>query len=212
MPTKKIDLSELFGNPIKQDDRIYTRPVANIHEFYLSGEVEGPENYIEWIQTIRHATSMDVIKIYINSPGGRIDSTIQLLRALSETDATVITSVEGMCASAATMIFLQADNFEVSEYSSFLFHTYSGGILGKGNEIHSQSLFERKWSTNMMRKIYDGFLTQEEINRVIDGVDIWMDSSEVIKRLKKRAEKQQGPKVEKAEKARSSIKVLDNQE
>lgn len=209
MPTKKIDLSELFGNPIKQDDRVYTRPIANIHEFYLSGEIDSPENYIEWIQTIRHATSMDVIKIYINSPGGRIDTTIQLLRALSETHASVIASVEGTCASAATMIFLQADNFEVSEYSTFLFHTYSGGILGKGNEIHSQSIFERKWSTNMMRKIYDGFLTQEEINRVIDGHDIWMDGSEVIKRLKKRAEKQQEPK---SEKPRTPKKSLDNQE
>jgi hypothetical protein len=67
MPTKKIDLSELFGNPIKQDDRVYTRPITNIHEFYLSGDIESPENYIEWFQTIRHATSMDVIKIYINS-------------------------------------------------------------------------------------------------------------------------------------------------
>jgi ATP-dependent Clp protease, protease subunit len=209
MPTKKIDLSELFGNPIKQDDRVYTRPITNIHEFYLSGEIESPENYIEWFQTIRHATSMDIIKIYINSLGGRIDTTIQLLRALSETHASVIASVEGTCASAATMIFLQADNFEVSEYSSFLFHTYSGGILGKGNEIHSQSLFERKWSTNMMRKIYDGFLTQEEINRVIDGHDIWMAGSEVIKRLKKRAEKQQESK---SEKPRTPKKSLDNQE
>lgn len=183
---KKIDLSELFGNPIKQDDRLYSRPIANIHEFYLSGEIESPENYIEWFQTIRHSSANDIIKIYINSGGGHIDTTIQLLRALNETEATVITSVEGMCASAATMIFLQGDNFEVSEYSMFMIHNYSGGFIGKGNEIHSQALFERKWSTSFMRSIYDGFLTLEEIERVIDGVDLWMDGTEVIKRLKNR--------------------------
>lgn len=183
---KKIDLAELFGNPIKQDDRLYSRPIANLHEFYLSGEIESPENYIEWFQTIRHCSKGDVIKIYINSGGGHMDTTIQFLRALNETEATVITSVEGMCASAATMIFLQGNNFEVSEYSMFMIHTYSGGAVGKGNEIHSQALFDRKWSTNMMRKIYEGFLTPEEIDKVIDGVDIWMDGTEVIKRLKKR--------------------------
>lgn len=183
---KKIDLSELFGNPIKQDDRLYSRPIANIHEFYLSGEIESPENYIELFQTIRHCSQADVIKIYINSAGGHIDTTIQLLRALNETEATVITSVEGMCASAATMIFLQGDNFEVSEYSMFMIHNYSGGFVGKGNEIHSQALFERKWSTSFMSSIYEDFLTPEEIERVIDGVDLWMDGTEVIKRLKNR--------------------------
>lgn len=183
---KKIDLAELFGNPIKQDDRVYSRPITYLHEFYLSGEIESPENYIEWFQTIRHCAQGDVIKIYINSGGGSIDTTIQFLRALNETEATVITSVEGMCASAATMIFLQGDNFEVSEYSMFMIHNYSGGFIGKGNEIHSQALFERKWSTSFMRSIYDGFLTLEEIERVIDGVDLWMDGAEVIKRLKNR--------------------------
>lgn len=183
---KKIDLAELFGNPIKQDDRVYSRPITHLHEFYLSGEIESPENYIEWFQTIRHCAQGDVIKIYINSGGGSIDTTIQFLRALNETEATVITSVEGMCASAATMIFLQGDNFEVSEHSMFMIHNYSGGFIGKGNEIHSQALFERKWSTSFMRSIYDGFLTLEEIERVIDGVDLWMDGAEVIKRLKNR--------------------------
>jgi ATP-dependent protease ClpP protease subunit len=183
---KKIDLMELFGGGAKQDERIYSRPIANLHEFYLSGEIDSPENYIEWFQTIRHCSQTDIIKIYINSGGGNIDTTIQLLRALNETEATVITSVEGMCASAATMIFLQGDNFEVSEYSMFMVHTYNGGFLGKGNEIHSQALFERKWSTSFMRSIYEGFLTLDEIDRVIDGVDMWMDGNEVIKRLKNR--------------------------
>lgn len=209
MSNKKIeiDLSELFDNPIKQDDRIYSRPIANLREFYLSGEIEGPENYIEWFQTIRHSSANDIIKIYINSTGGDVRTTIQMLRALSETEATVITSVEGMCASAATMIFLQGDSFEVSEYSTFLFHTYSGEILGKGSEIHSQATFERKWSMNMMRKLYDGFLTPEEIDRLLDGVDIWMDGPEAIKRLKKRAAKQKP-----VEKTAPAQKSLDKQE
>lgn len=183
---KKIDLMELFGNPIKQDDRIYSRPIANVHEFYLSGEIESPENYIEWFQTIRHATEADVIKIYINSGGGHIDTTIQMLRALNETNATVVTSVEGMCASAATMIFLQGDNFEVSEYSMFMFHTYSGGAIGKGGEMWEQLQHERKWSEHMLRNIYKDFLTEKEITSLLENKDIWMDGTEVIKRLKRR--------------------------
>jgi ATP-dependent protease ClpP protease subunit len=188
---KKIDLSELFGNPIKQDDRLYSRPVAQLHEFYLSGEIDSPENYIEWFQTIRHASENDIIKIYINSPGGDVYTAIQFIRALQETNASaVIASVEGICASAATMILLQADSYEVSEHSSFMIHNYNGGTIGKGHEMHAQAQYERGWSVKLIEEIYDGFLTKAEMQKVIDGADLWMDGVEVVKRLKKKAAKQ----------------------
>lgn len=186
---RKIDLAELFGNPVKQDDRVYSRPIAQFHEFYLSGEIDNPENYIEWFQTIRHASENDIIKIYINSPGGDAFTAIQFIRALQETQATIIMSVEGMCASAATMIFLQGDSFEVSEHSAWMIHSYSSGIVGKGHEIHSQAMFDKGWSEKMMRDVYEDFLTEKEIVKVIEGADLWMDGDEVIKRLKARSRK-----------------------
>ena len=188
---KKIDLSELFGSPVKQDDRLFSRPIAQLHEFYLSGEIESSENYIEWFQTIRHASEADIIKIYINSPGGDAFTAIQFIRALQETDATIIMSVEGVCASAATMIFLQGHSFEVSEHSVFMVHNYSTGVVGKGHEIHSQVTFDKGWSENMLREIYKDFLTEKEITKVIEGADLWMDSSDVIKRLKAKGKKMQ---------------------
>ncbi len=194
---KKIDLSELFGSPVKQDDRLFSRSIAQLHEFYLSGEIESSENYIEWFQTIRHASETDIIKIYINSPGGDAFTAIQFIRALQETDATIIMSVEGMCASAATMIFLQGDSYEVSEHSVWMIHSYSSGIAGKGHEIHSQAMFDRGWSEKMLREIYKDFLTEQEITRVLDGADLWMDSSDVIKRLKAKSKKMQKKEVDK---------------
>jgi len=193
---KKIDLSELFGNPIKQDDRLFSRPIAQLHEFYLSGEIDSPENYIEWLQAIRHASEADVIKIYINSPGGDAFTAIQFIRAIQESDATIIMSVEGMCASAATMIFLQGHSFEVSEHSVFMAHSYSSGIVGKGHEIHSQAMFDKGWSEKMLREIYKDFLTEKEITRVIDGADLWMEGEEVIRRLKAKGKKLQKEKKE----------------
>jgi len=186
---KKIDLSELFGSPVKQDDRVFSRPIASLHELYLTGEIESAENYIEWFQTIRHASETDIIKIYINSPGGDAFTAIQFIRALQETDATVVMSVEGMCASAATMIFLQGHSFEVSEHSVWMIHSYSSGIVGKGHEIHSQAMFDKSWSEKMIRDVYKDFLNEKEINRVIDGADLWMNGDEVVKRLEKKGKK-----------------------
>jgi len=121
MKNKKLDLMELFGKGVKQDERIFHKQVINIFEFYLSGEIESSEEYIQWFDTIRHAGENDIIKFYINSPGGDVFTAIQFMRSLKETEASVVMSVEGICASAATMILLCGDSFEVSEHSMFMF-------------------------------------------------------------------------------------------
>lgn len=160
-----------------------TKPLSTMHEFYLTGEIESAENYIEWFDTIRHAGDHDVVKIYINSYGGDLFTAIQFLRVLAETSATKIVSVEGACMSAATMIFMCADSFEVTPHSVFMFHNYSGGTIGKGGEMIDQLLHERKWSENLLKNIYDGFMTDAEIASMLDNKDIWMDGEEVVKRI-----------------------------
>jgi ATP-dependent protease ClpP protease subunit len=186
---KKIDLMELFGKGIKQDERQFHKQIVNVHEFYLSGEIEASEEYIQWFDTIRHAGETDIVKIYINSPGGHVFTAIQFMRVLQETDANVVISVEGECSSAATMIMLCGDSFEISDHSMFMFHNYSGGTFGKGGEMLDQLQHERKWSEKLLRSIYKDFLTDVEITSVLDNKDIWMDGEEVIKRLKARQEK-----------------------
>jgi ATP-dependent Clp protease, protease subunit len=181
---KKLDLMELFGKTVKQDERFFNKQLVNVHEFYLCGEIESPEEYIQWFDTIRHANETDVIKIYINSPGGNVFTAIQFMRVLKETSASVVMSVEGECASAATMVFLFGNSFEVSEHSMFMFHNYSSGVFGKGGEMFDQLKHERKWSETLLRDIYKDFLTDKEVDAILDNKDIWMTGEEVIERLK----------------------------
>lgn len=160
----------------------YRKVAANYYEFYLSGAITAPEDYVEWFNIIRNATSNDVVKIYINSRGGDADTAIQFMRVLGETDAHVICSIEGSCMSAATMVFLCAQEFEITPHSLFMVHNYSGGIFGKGAEIYDQAVFERKWSMEFMQHIYKDFLTDNEITSLLDGKDMWMTSGEVMDR------------------------------
>lgn len=184
MKTNKLDLMDLFGKSIKQDERFFSKQLVNVHEFYLCGEIESPEEYIQWFDTMRHAAETDVVKMYINSPGGNVFTAIQFMRVLKETSAKVVMSVEGECASAATMIFLCGQSFEVSEHSMFMFHNYSSGLLGKGGELYDQIKHERKWSETLLRDIYKDFLTDKEVDAILDNKDIWMTGEEVIERLK----------------------------
>ena len=161
---------------------------AQVYEFYICGEIGSPDMYIDAFDTIRHARDTDVVKIYINSYGGDMFTGIQFMRVLAETNATVVCSVEGACMSAATMIFLCADQWEVTPHSMFMFHNYSGGTFGKGGEMYGQIQHERKWSETLLNEIYEGFLTKEEIKSLLDNKDMWMDVDEVVLRMEERSE------------------------
>ena len=175
---ENLDLTKaLRGGPA-----YFTTPATFVHSFYLY-QIGSAEDYVDWFNTIRNCTENDIIKIHINSPGGDLLTTIQLMRALSETSATVICSVEGECMSAATMIFLQADIVEVSEHSMFMFHNYSGGTFGKGGEMIDQLQHERKWSEGLLREVYADFLSEDEITSILDNRDIWLDGKEILARL-----------------------------
>jgi ATP-dependent protease ClpP protease subunit len=202
-------LSSLFGLDDAKKPR-QPKIIGQLYTFYLVGEITIPDDYVEWYEVIRNATENDVVKIHINSPGGNLYTAIQLMRVMSESQANILTSVEGACMSAATMVFLSGDLFEISEHSMFMFHNYSGGTIGKGGEMYDNIMYERKWSDKFMRGVYAGFLTDDEITSILENKDIWMEPEEVFKRLNTRAEeimKASAPKKPRAKPAAKKAPV-----
>jgi len=183
---KKISSEESKDlNPVI--DGVFARPAGNIFDFYLNGTIEGPEQYVEWNHLIRSATERDVIVLHINCYGGDVMTAVQLMRAMSESNAQIVASVEGACMSAATFIFLIADVYEISEHSIFMFHNYSGFSFGKGHEMKEQINHEDKWSKHLLKSVYKDFFTDAEIEEISNGKDIWLTPDETGKRLESRA-------------------------
>lgn len=167
---------------------VFERSIAKTYDLYLHDTIESPDKYIEWNQLFRRAGPNDVIYVHINSHGGQINTAVQMMRAMRETEATLVTSIEGACLSAATMIFLCGDVCEVSDHSQFMVHTYSGGSWGKGSEMISQITHDADWISELMHDVYAGFFTKKEIDDIISGVDMWIKPDEVVVRLNKRGE------------------------
>lgn len=168
-----------FEMPVEQVH--FSNPIAWRHTFYL-GMVEEPQAYIEWFEIIRNAGPQDEIIFNINSIGGVYYTAVQLRRAIMESMATITCNIEGECHSAASLIYLCADNFSVSEGSNMLLHDYSGFVRGKGSDMVKQIQHEKVMIDSFIAGVYKGFLTDEEIKRVLSGEDMWLDSEEIIRR------------------------------
>jgi len=178
-------LDEMLGMGQKNKTIFSGKSLVQQHDLYLTGEIKSAEHYTDWFELLRSAGKSDIIKIHINCYGGDLFTAIQLMRCMTESDGNLVTSVEGACMSAATMIFLASESFEVSEHSAFMFHNYSGISIGKGGEMFEQISFEKKWFNKLVNNVYKDFLTDAEINDIEHGKDLWLDGDEVVVRLKK---------------------------
>jgi len=165
------------------------KPLVIQYDIYISGEIGLAENYTEVFEVIRSATPNDVVRVHINSHGGDMLTALQFRRVLGECQGQVITSVEGECMSAATIIFLTADMQEVSPHSSVMFHHYSTIMGGKGGDLAKRIHHDMGWSRDIYEDVYEFLLSAEEIEDLIKGVDFYFTSEEILPRLEIRAEK-----------------------
>lgn len=174
-----------------RDDMDRTRPYQYFEQsltskaffFYLSDIVEEPRQYVEMIHVIKMAQQSDVIYLVLNTGGGRLDTGIQIINAMRSSQAKVVAVLESEAHSLGTLLFLAADEFIVHDNCLMMFHNFSGGAVGKGNEIAAQVEATVKWFAKLARDLYHPFLEHDEIDRILKGEDLWMDSDEIRNRL-----------------------------
>lgn len=165
-----------------------TFQACHIH-FYLSEEIGEPADYVEMIHRIRNATPADIVFVHLNTPGGRIDTGVQLINAMKSSAAKVVTVLESTAYSLGTLIFLAGDEMVVHDNCMMMFHNFRSGVTGKGNEQAVQISAQIRWFGQLAERTYVPFLTKDELKRVLRGEDLWMQSAEIRKRLE-RATKQ----------------------
>ena len=70
-----------------------------------------------------------------------------------------------------------------------MIHNYSTGMQGKGHELKAYQKFTDQELNKTFREYYLGFLTEDEMEDVINGRDIWLNTDEAQKRWKNKKNK-----------------------
>ncbi|WP_018150336.1 Clp protease ClpP [Leeia oryzae] len=151
--------------------------------YYISGELQSPMAYAEMLYTLRTASETDVIYLHLNTPGGNFDTGLQIINNMLDSSARVVTVLEARAFSMGALLFLAGDDLYVHDNCQLMFHNYSGSFIGKGNEQHAQILAVGKWFEKVMKRICHPFLSNEEIEIILQGGDLWLDSDAIRKRL-----------------------------
>ena len=157
-------------------------PVTQV-SYYLTGEICEAQCYTELFHTLRTASSTDLIYLHLNSPGGDLDTGLQIINNMKASPARVVTLLEARAFSMAALIFLCGDELIVHDNCQLMFHTYSGSLAGKGNEQQAELKAISHWFEKVMSRICSPFLSDAEIEKILKGGDVWMDSDEIRRRL-----------------------------
>lgn len=175
-----------FDKPNK--DVVYAQPRAFEFTYYLSDCVQDSHEYHELLQLLDTASENDLIRLVINNYGGEVGSTVQLVDHIRNCKATVVGHISGNAFSAAGVIWMACHVQEFSEHCMLMIHCAVGGSSGKYSDIEKYIKVANKRTRKLYADIFEGFLTEEELESVAKGEELWILDDELHERLTKRAE------------------------
>lgn len=164
----------------------YTPIRCGIFNIYLTREIESADQFTSAIEVLQAAGENDTVVIHLSTPGGSLDATDTFLMAMQDCEAKIIIRASGGVHSAGTVILMHADEFYLSDNFNSLIHNGSTGVGGKFSDFKAQAKHTIDYMHKVLRKTYAGFLTDKEIEDLIEGKDIWLDGEAFGKRFEAR--------------------------
>ncbi len=150
-----------------------TGPIGEIHE------------YDEFVNILAQAREEDQVYIQLSSPGGSLETCDYLCRRMEECEAHITVEIGMTCASAASAIALQADDWVIYDSSTMMVHScpYSPGY-GKESDIRSRAEYTERLNREWIERTYQGFLCEEEIiEAIVYGKDLYLFADDLRERM-----------------------------
>lgn len=180
--TIQIDLSEeqaaKVGVPVVE---VECKPHKEF-TMYTSAYVHEANDLASMMQALRRSEDEnDTLDIYIDSPGGYIKELLKLYtttKGMFTGKTTTILDPEG--SSCGAMLFCIGDTRVFPEFGHLMFHNYSTGAGGKGQEVLADVNFSDPHIKSVFRRLMvePGFFNEEEFTDLTKGVDFYWDAYE----------------------------------
>lgn len=155
---------------------------------YLTGVIGTPDMYMDIFSILTSAGENDVVKFYLNSPGGNLATATMIIDHIRECQAHCIGFIGVECASAMSAIALAMDEIVVTDLSTMMVHSFSYSVGGSAGNVHNHADFHLQYNERWIRTTYQYFLTEEEIQRVLVGGELFFNADSIVERWNNREE------------------------
>lgn len=153
---------------------------------FFDEPIQGSKYYRMLIEHISQLSNEDVVQFMFDTYGGSMDGALAIITAIQSTNATVEAVISGNCMSAGSLIALSCDTVEVLPHATMMIHCASFGSTGKDPDVQAMVNFNVEKRKKIIREVYEHFLTEDEIQEVIKGAELWFDAEKITSRLQQR--------------------------
>lgn len=156
-------------------------------EIFIHGDIPDidSDEIITLIDNIETTTAEQIV-LTIMSRGGSLYSSIAIYNALMarRTDCQIITIANSLVASGAAVIFMAGSVRYSYKYSNFLIHSPSieGYVSGKIENFNQEYNAINNLYTKLIKENFYPILSETDIEKMMNGLDIYMDTEEAIKK------------------------------
>lgn len=183
---RRVRKASDYGYEVYNEFPVTVNRKSSDFNIYLFGPILETTQFISALEAFRMAGPDDEVHIHLSTPGGLMDATDTFLSAMHQCDGRVIVHASGGCHSCGSIILLHANEFTLSENFNMLIHNGSTGSWGDLNKFAASAKHSVEYMNKVMRNTYEGFLTPEELQAMLDGKDFWMGPEEFMERHAKR--------------------------
>jgi ATP-dependent protease ClpP protease subunit len=176
------------NNALDGGPAIFSEPVAFNHTVSLSRLLTDPEEFDGVVHLLQQAGDNDTITFLLNNHGGNVDVLLPLINFLEITSAHTVALCTGSQSSAATIFAMYCDDLVALDHSSFMIHEMQTGHLGTMSNVVRDTQHTEKRNRRLVQEAYGGFLTPQEIEDVLRGVELYLDDDAVNARFPLRQE------------------------
>lgn len=155
---------------------------GSLYTYYITELTEEEVNTHDDFNELRNATEYDHLQIRISSSGGFIRTGQMLINIIDDIFSDrCYTIIENEAVSMAAVIFCKGVERIVYPHSLIMFHNYSAGYYGKGNEINAWHEAFYPMALNYL-KTHSVGLSEDEVIRLSRGEDFWFNAEQMLKR------------------------------
>ena len=167
-------------------DSLKVQPYYNslAYDIFIDEGIDSPAYYRSVISTLNKANENDHVNFIINSGGGLVSTASAIIHAMDRCKAKITAHLVGDCCSAATMISLHADEWEVSDNVTYMIHNCSFGVANSAEKVKDHHDFIQDSNRATMYREYKGLLTDEEIEKCLAGKEWWFNKEQLEERLR----------------------------
>lgn len=136
----------------------------------------------DFISDLRANKNAKSINLSIHSPGGNMLDGFAIYNALNSHNAKVFAKVEGIAASAASMVLMAADVIEMPEDAFLMIHNPFGGAVGGSDDLREYAdIMDKLKDSAVNIYVKKTGLPHEEISEMMSA-ETWLNSNESLEK------------------------------